>query len=78
MATNETCEIECFILIDAAGDYAVGKDDESACEAFDEQIGGNGARRMVKVKLVMPLPRPVELAGVVPAECGDGMTLTVS
>ena len=73
----ETHEVEVWVVVDADGDYAIGRDAESANTAFDEDIGrGENCTRMVKVTLKIPAPRPVELVGEVPAESNEG-TLTV-
>ena len=70
-------EVEVWVVVDANGDYAVAKDAESANTAFDEDIGrGEACTRMVKITLTVPVPKPVELVGIVPEEANAG-TLTV-
>ncbi len=61
------CEIEVWVVIDEDGDYAVGKDRESAAESFESDIGfnnENGTRR-VKLTVSVPLPEAIELTGTV-------------
>lgn len=72
----EMHELEIWIVVDEGGDYAVGKDQDAACEAFDQEIGGTTPRRQVKVTLKVPAPVAIELTGEVPAEPTGG-TLTV-
>lgn len=73
----ETCEVEVYVVVDSAGDYGVGRDEDEACEDYDSDIGGTSCRRIVKVKLTVPLPEAIVMTGVVPAEATEGTTLTV-
>jgi len=58
-------EIEVWVMIDSDGDYAVAKTEDDACELFESDTGGSGARRLVKLTVKVPLPKPLEATGVV-------------
>jgi len=65
----DVCKCELFVLVDAAGDYAVGKDEASAREAYENDIGALSDAdgfRLVKVTVNVPLPEVVELTGDAP------------
>lgn len=64
----KTKTLEVWVVVDADGDYAVGTDEETACDAFDSEVGGNHGRRVVKMSVTVPLPAVIELTGEVPAE----------
>lgn len=73
-------EIEVWIVVDENGDYTVGADLDSAAERYGEDVGGdNGSLgiRHVKVTLKVPLPKPIELTGEVPAP-PEGTSLTAA
>ena len=69
-------ELEVWLVCDESGDYVVAKDQDEAAELFENEVGGTQARRQVCVKLTVPAPKPVVMAGTVPAE-PDGGTLVV-
>jgi hypothetical protein len=47
--------VEVWLVIDSSGDYDTGPDRDSAIDAFDNNIGGGGARRIIKlIKLTFP------------------------
>ena len=50
-------EIEIVVVMDADGDYVVGVDQDQAQEMFDNDIGGNGPRRVIKLKVLMAPPK---------------------
>jgi hypothetical protein len=69
----KTCQVEVWVMVDDVGDYGVGRDDASAKEAYEndvQTISDAGGFRLVKVRLAVPPPAAVELAGAVPAEGG--------
>jgi len=73
------CEIEVWVVVDANGDYGVGKDSDLAFTNYRDDIGEpDGATRLVKVLLKVPTPKPVELVGVVPEEVTEGAELRVA
>jgi hypothetical protein len=53
-----TCEI--FLVVDADGSYEVGPDQDAAQEAFDNNIGGNGPRRVIKITAKLTPPQAIE------------------
>lgn len=63
----KTCEIEIFLVVDAAGDYEVATTLDGAEELFEENIGGSGLRKGICLKLTVPCAEPVEVSGVIPA-----------
>ena len=69
----EKCQAELVIVVGADGEYAVGKDEATAREAFENDIGALNEQdgfRLVKVTVAVPLPAIPELTGEAPAE-GD-------
>jgi hypothetical protein len=65
----DLCKCELFVLVDAAGDYAVGKDEAAAREAYENEIqalSDADGFRLVKVTVNVPLPEVVELTGDAP------------
>lgn len=65
-------DVEVWVVVDADGDYAVGKDEDEATSAFEENVGGSGGRRCVRITVRVPLPKPIELTGVVVAVEEEG------
>jgi hypothetical protein len=76
MAT--TTQVEVWVLVDENGDAVSSCDPDCLSDLYEEHIGSDHAtgRRVVKVVLTVPLPKPVELSGVVPADEGEA-TLAV-
>ena len=74
-------EVEVFVLVDAAGDYAVGNSPEAAREKYGEDVGpleDTDGFRLVKVLLNVPLPEVVELAGDVPPQGSASLTVAAA
>jgi hypothetical protein len=65
-AETEYATVGVWVVVDAPGDHAVGADEDAALEAYEENVGGHRPRRVVKVTLRVPLPRPRELAATLP------------
>lgn len=63
-----TAKVEIWIVVDATGDYGVGRDQADAVEDFENDIqaisDGDG-HRIVKVEIEVPLPEIIELTGAV-------------
>lgn len=79
-ATTDPAVCEVFLVIDQAGDYAVGNSAEAAREKYEEDIGALNAAegfRIVKLLVRVPLPEVVELAGEAPA-VGSAALLSVA
>lgn len=74
-----TTEIKVHILIDENGDYVCHEDVTELGTRYSETVtdATPPVSRTITVRLTVPLPRPVVLTGTVPAERGDGATLTV-
>jgi hypothetical protein len=72
----KTAAVEVWVIVDENGDYAVGGNEDQCNESYDNDVNASGARRMVKVTLVVPLPIAMEVKGEVPAEGGE-VTLAV-
>lgn len=61
-------KIEFYVCVDDDGDYAVGDDEGGALEQYDDNIGNNNAKRLIKIELDVPFAAVPTLVGVVPAE----------
>lgn len=71
MATLQAFDV--VVLIDSNGDYAVGKDSDSAVEQYETDIGNlsdSGGYRLINLTVNAPLPEQVELAATIPAADG--------
>jgi hypothetical protein len=69
-----TTTIEVWVMVDSAGDYAVGKDTEGAKEQYGNDIQAPEDAegfRLVKLLLTVPLPEVVEASGTMPDEGGE-------
>ena len=67
------------MVIDSNGDYAVGVDYDEATQLFDDNIGGNGARRVIKLNVRASLPEEIEECAVdVPDDAGTTHAPTVT
>ena len=53
-------EATIIVLMDASGDYVVGKDDDAAKEAWENDIGGHWHRR-VELTVRIEVPEPIEI-----------------
>ncbi len=62
----ETVEVELWVMVDESGEYEVAKD------AADLQAEPGQASRLLKVKLAVPVPKPVELAATIAEEAEIG------
>lgn len=70
-------EIEFFIAIDNNGEFVLSTDD---AETANEELRSNvysDAVKVIKIKLNVPLPKVVEIAGTLPDTDGP-VTLTIS
>ncbi|MGE4159990.1 MAG: hypothetical protein AB7F75_12940 [Planctomycetota bacterium] len=59
------------LIVDCNGDYAVGQDEESAAEAYEELIGAMsaaGSTRYVWLKVRVPAPQALEMSVVCPEQ----------
>jgi hypothetical protein len=67
---QQTTQVEVWVLVDENGDAVASCDQDCLSDLYEEKIGTDHAtgRRVVKVVLTVPLPRPVELSGTVPEE----------
>jgi hypothetical protein len=79
MADKAKCEL--VLIVDANGDYAVGKDFDGAKEQYENDVGElsacEGGFRVVRVTVGVPLPEVVELTGDAPPWSGAA-TLAVA
>jgi hypothetical protein len=77
----DKAKCETVLIVDANGDYAVGKDFDAAKEAYENDVGElascEGGFRVVRVVVAVPLPEVVELTGEAP-EQGGKATLAVA
>ncbi len=68
---SDKCNAEVWILVDAAGDYAVGTSQETAITSYEENIqplGDSGGYRLVNLTVNVPLPVAVEVEVDVPEQ----------
>ena len=70
MATFKTVEV--FVMVDEDGDYECGVDVDAATERFDDNVGGTGGRRLVRLTVKVPLPTVISLTGEVEADPEPG------
>ena len=74
MPEKATCEL--VLLVDANGDYAVGKDFDAAKDNYESDVqelsACEGGFRVVRMTVGVPLPEVVELAGDAPEVSGKG------
>ena len=72
-------DAEVFLVVDAAGDYAVGNDREAAIAEYENTIqplADTEGFRIVRCMVKIALPEMVELTGTAPSD--GGATLTVA
>ncbi len=68
---TETITAEVFLLVDFAGDWAIGIDEAVAREAYEatvQPLADCDGFRLVKVCVKVPLPAVVELTGEAPEQ----------
>ncbi len=70
MADLQYAEVEIWVVVGEGGDYEIGVDQDGAQTAYTENIGVEGATRLVKVALRVALPVVVEVSGEVGPEGG--------
>jgi hypothetical protein len=79
MPEKASCEL--VLIVDAAGDYAAGKDLAAAVEAYENEIqpiGDSGGYRVVNLAVAVALPVAVDLAGEAPEQSGAATLAVVS
>jgi hypothetical protein len=62
----KTCEVEIFVVVDAAGDYGVGTDAENARTHYEDSVGdltNSDGFRTLKLTVTIPLPEIMTLTG---------------
>jgi hypothetical protein len=63
MTGADTVEVEMLVLVDANGDWDCGADEEQVAERYAERVGDVPAvNRVLRVKLTLPRPKPLEIA----------------
>ncbi len=55
------CEVE--IMVDSGGDYAVDRTDGDVGQVFEDSVGGQCPKRLVKLAVWVQLPTEVVLCG---------------
>lgn len=68
-------EIELYVYVDSAGDFGVGKDEDAACQQYDDDIAATLPSRLVKVVLRVPEPKTITMSGTLPEESAEGAEL---
>lgn len=71
-------EIEVWVLVDANGDYGVGRDEDGAKDNYDSEIDNSLiGSRMVKMTLKVEMPDAVELEAAIPCEQGKAIVTSI-
>lgn len=74
--------VEITILMDAGGDFGVGRDRDSAVEDYENNVqsidNSLDGLRLYDVKLTLPAPDTVTLETTAPTLPPDGGTVTLS
>ncbi len=69
-------KIEIWVLMDENGNAVTSTDADTLHEQYDEEFDADDrnilSTRRIKVTLTVPLPKPIELVGTVPAEPTTG------
>lgn len=74
----EFVEVEVWVKVSAAGDYAVGCDEDATNEAYENDIGDSPANvRMICMTVKVPKPQPRKVNVTLPAEEEDDITVAV-
>lgn len=71
MSNRKTIEVEMWCCVDSCGDYGIGHDADAAREQYEEgvqDLSSADGFRLVKVRVRVPLPEPVELVGEIAEE----------
>jgi hypothetical protein len=77
----ELVDVTVWVLVDENGDAVSDCDPSHLKDEYEADIGELDpatATRLVKVTLRIPKPKPIELAGTVPAEVCEGSELRVA
>lgn len=67
----ELADVEIWVVLDAEGDYGVGRDEQAAMQNYDDEIGGDLttlAYRKARVVLKMPQPQTLGVVVTIPTE----------
>lgn len=68
-------KIEMFLVVDADGDCGFGADQDSAIENYNDNIGGSGPQRIIKLNVAVRLPVVIEADVTIPDEAGELVTV---
>lgn len=63
------CEVEVFVIVDECDNYVCHSDSEKCLDAAND-AGLVACRRLIRVKLNVPLPCAMEVEATLPAESG--------
>ena len=72
----EPVECEIAIVMDTDGDWIVRKWDDHLMSEFDDEIGGDHPRRVIKITAKMAPPVLQQAIITVPDEAGETITAT--
>jgi hypothetical protein len=76
---TERKTVEVYVCMDADGDYECACDSDTAVSWYNDNIGGSGSLRIVKLNVTMaPPPAEVEASVTVPDEAGQTVEVTAS
>lgn len=70
---TEKTTLQICLIVNSDGDYAVGADFDAAADAYDSDIGGGAARRVIKLNVKLALPKEEEVFVEVPEATDPGI-----
>ena len=70
----ETVQVELWVMVDSDGEFSIGKDEDTAKEAYSDEYGAGTACRLVRVLVDVPFATPT-LRGTAPAEGEAALTV---
>jgi len=75
---SKNATIELWVMVDADGEYGVGNDQETAEQAYADNVGGSGPTRLIKIDASVPLPTVLAARVTIPAPAERSMELTAT
>lgn len=63
--------LEFALVVDADGDFTIGKDLDEAREAYGEEFSAGQPLTHYQIALTVPVPAPIEVSGELPEGSGS-------
>lgn len=75
--TTATCEV--WLIVDEDGDYACGRDRDSAEEQYRDEIGTEpgSCLRVIRLMVDVPVPKPTEVSCTLPEDAAGEIAVKV-